>query len=123
MRPTAGAVLELFQRAPQREAGLDVDAITPQSSSTPRFRSDPDVTPRARSAPRGATTLAHALTLARHAEHAPTLAPSFLPKLRWSIPSLSLFSLCNRQPTQSRSRRTNTAGCPGRIPSLLIVLW
>ena len=110
MRPTAGAVPDLFPRAQQREAGLDLDAIAADSSSTPWLRSDPEVPPRARSAPRGATTLALATTLVRHAENAPTLALTFPPQHRWIIPSLSLFSLCNRPPTQSRSSRTNTTG-------------
>ena len=86
MRPTAGAVPDLFPRAPQRAAGLDLDAIGAYSSSTPWLRSDPEVPPRARSAPSGEPTLALAPTLARHAEHTPTLAPTFPPQHRGGHP-------------------------------------
>jgi hypothetical protein len=117
MRPTAGAVPGLFQRAPQRAAGLNLDAIPTLSSSTHWLHSGQDVPPRARSAPSGATTLALVPALARHAEHAPTLASTSPPKYRWIIPSLSLSSLCNRQPTRSRSRRTNTPASPSDLRS------
>lgn len=54
-----------------------------------RQRSYPDVPPRARSAPRGAMTLALAPTLARHAEHASTAA-LFVPR-NYCPPSASLL--------------------------------
>jgi hypothetical protein len=72
MTPTPGPVPDLFPGAPQRVAGLDLHAIAGRPSTTPLLRSYADVPPRARSAPRGAMTLALAPTLARHAEHAPT---------------------------------------------------
>ena len=74
MTPTPGAVPDLFPGAPQRVAGLDLHAIVGRPSTTLWLRSYPDVPPRARSAPRGAMTLALAPTLARHAEHASTAA-------------------------------------------------
>ena len=74
----------------------------------PWLRSYPDVPPRARSAPRGAMTLALAPMLARHAEHASTTA-LFIPRnYRPLITSLVLFTLHRRQPAPSRSGRTST---------------
>ena len=108
MTPTPGVVPDLFPGAPQREAGLDLHAIAGRLSTTPWLRSYPDVPPRARSAPRGAMTLALAPTLARHAEHAST-AVLFVPRnYRPLIASLVPFTLRSRQPTPSRSRRTST---------------
>jgi len=108
MIPTSAAVPELFPGAPQREAGLDLHAIAGHPSTTPWLRSYPDVPPGARSAPRGAMTLALAPTLARHAEHTPTPV-LFVPRSdRPLIASPVLFNLRSRQPTPSRSRRTNT---------------
>lgn len=105
MTPTPDAVPDLLPGAPQREAGLDLHPIAGRPSTTPWLRSYPDVPPRARSAPRGAMTLAPAPTLARHAEHAPIPA-LFVP--RPLIASLVLFALRSRPPTPSRSRRTGT---------------
>jgi hypothetical protein len=108
MTSTPGAVPDLFPGAPQRVAGLDLHAIAGRPSTTPWLRSYPDVPPRARSAPRGAMTLALAPTFARHAEHA-LAAALFMPRnYRPLIASPVLFTLRSRQPTPSRSRRTST---------------
>ena len=114
MTPRPGAVLDLFPGAPQRVAGLDLHAIAGRPFTTPWLRSYPDVPPRARSAPRGAMTLALAPTLVRHAEHASTAALVVPRNYRPLIASPVLFNLRSRQPTPSRSRRTSTEPGAGR---------
>lgn len=112
-----GAVPDLLPGAPQREAGLDLQAIAGRPSTTPWLRSYLDVPPCARSAPRGAMTLALASTLARHAEHAPTPVSFAPPNYRPLKASLVPLTLRSRPPTPSRSRRTNTGGVAAPRPA------
>ena len=115
MTPRPDAVPALPPGAPQREAGLDLHAIAGHPSTTPWLRLYPDVPPRARSAPRGAMTLALAPTLARHAEHAPTRPSSSLATTVRSSPRLS-SSLCGvvYQPRDVHAEPIHRSACAPR---------